>query len=136
MIKINDKDYKLEGLDCRWGKFTRTRNSIIKTGIAPRLFFFVGEENDSIELPLELTITLEEFKNMLVGEEFDMKEEVTDIGYSDNKGWLSLAGNNCTFKVTKLDLDKFLIKFKCDDSFENISFEINEEIKLEFPKNN
>ncbi len=134
MIIINDKNYKLKTLDCYWGKFTRRYHSIIKTGLAPRLFFLVGEDNNSKELLLELTITNEEFKNMPIGKELDMKEEITDIGYSDSKGWLSLAGNDCTFKLTKLDSDKFLIKFKCGDSFENIDFEIDEEIKLVFPK--
>ncbi|MCX4248701.1 MAG: hypothetical protein OSJ65_02925 [Bacilli bacterium] len=134
MIKINDKDYKLKELDCHWGKFTRTYHSVTKIGIAPRLFFFVGEEDNIKELLLELTITDEDFKNMPIGKELDMKEEVTDIGYSDNEGWLTLAGNDCTFKVTKLDSDKFSIKFKCGDSFENLFFEIDEEIKIEFPQ--
>lgn len=135
MLKINNKDYKLEELDCRWGKFTRTYNSITKTGVAPRFFFFTSDNDDEIELLLELTITDQEFINMPLGKELDMKEEVTDIGYSDELGWLSLAGNKCEFKVTKIDLNKFLFKFKCEDSFENINFEINEEIKLELPQN-
>ena len=135
MIKINDKDYKLKELDCYWGKFTRTYHSIAKIGIAPRLFFRVGEESDSKELLLELTSTDEEFRNMPIEEELDMKEEVTDIGYADDKGWLTLAGNERVFKMTKLDSDSFLIKFKCGDSFEKISFEIDEKIKLEFSQN-
>lgn len=65
---------------------------------------------------------------MSLGKEFDMYGEVTNIGYADNKDWLALAENGYTFKVTKLDSDKFLIKFKCDDSFENLFFEINEKI--------
>lgn len=65
-----------------------------------------------------------------------MYEEVTNIGYSDSKGWLTLNGRNYIFKVTKLDSDKFLIKFKYGDSFENLFFEINEEINLKFPKEN
>ncbi len=135
MIKINDKDYKLESLDCHWGKFTRTHNSITKTGVAPRLFFLVGEEDSSKELLLELTITDEEFKKMPIGKELNMKEEVTDIGYDDDKGWLTLSGSDYMLKITKLDTDEFLIKFKCGDSYEQISFEIDEEIKLEFPQN-
>lgn len=135
MIKINDKEYNLEQLNCQWGKFTRTYHSITKTGIAPRLFFIIGEEYDSKELLLELTITDNEFKNMPLGKELDMYEEVIDIGYADNQGWLTLDRNNYIFKVTKLDSDKFLIKFKCGDSFENIFFEIDEKIKLEFPQN-
>lgn len=134
MIKINNKDYTLEEVECQWGKFTRTYHSITKTGIAPRLFFIVGEESDSKNLLLELTITDEEFKNMLIGKELDMKDEVTDIGYADDKGWLSLPISDYVFKVTKLDSDKFLIKFKCCDSFEDITFEIDEKIKLEYPK--
>lgn len=133
MIKINDKEYNLENLNCHWGKFTRTYHSITKTGIAPRLFFIV-DEGDIKELLLELTITDDEFKDMPIGKELDMHEEVTDIGYSDNKGWLTLNGCDYIFKVTKLDLDKFLIKFKCKDFFENLSFEIDEKIILEFPQ--
>ena len=34
----------------------------------------------------------------------------------------------------KFDSDKFLIKFKCGDSFENLFFEIEEKIILEFPQ--
>lgn len=135
MIKINSNEYKLEKLDCNWGKFTRSRNSITKTGIAPRLYFLVGEEVDSKELFLELTITDEEFRNMPIREELDMKEEVIDIGYIDNEGWISLAGKDCTFKVTKLDSNIFSIKFKCEDSFENLFLEIDEKIKLNFPIN-
>ena len=134
MIKINDKEYNLENLNCHWGKFTRTYHSITKTGIAPRLFFTVDEGDNSKELLLELTITDDEFKDMPMGKELDMYEEVTDIGYSDNKGWLTLNGNDYTFKITKLDSNKFLIKFKCGDSFENLFFEIEEKIILEFPQ--
>lgn len=133
MIKINDIEYKLEALDCYWGKFTGSCGFDIKTGIAPRLFFYVDTKENSKELLLELTITDDEFKNMPIGEEIDMRKEVTDIGYSDNKGWLTLGDTNCILKVTRLNSEKFLINFKSPESFESISFEINEEIKLDFP---
>lgn len=45
-----------------------------------------------------------------------------------------MNGSDYTFKVNRLELDKFLIKFKCEDSLENIEIEIEEKIKLEFPK--
>lgn len=96
----------------------------------------MDEGDNSKELLLELTITDDEFKDMPIGKELDMYEEVTDICYSDNKGWLTLIGSNYIFKVTKFDLDNFLIKFKCENSIENIFFEIEEKIILEFPKKN
>lgn len=134
VTKYYDKDYNLENLNCHWWKFTRTNHSITKTGIAPRLFFTADEGDNSKDLLLEFTITDDEFKDMPIGKELDMYEEVTDIGYSDNKGWLNLNRSNYIFKVTKFDSDKFLIKFKCGNSFENLFFEIEEKIVLEFPQ--
>lgn len=107
--------------------------SIKKTGIAPRLFFIIGEEDDYRVVLLELTITDDEFKEMPLGKESNMHEEVIDIGYADSEGWLTLPCTNSTLKVTKLDLDKFLIKFKCEDQSEDVSIEIDEEIMLDFP---
>ena len=109
--------------NCEWGKFTRIYHSVRKTGLAPRLFFIVDKKN-SKELLLELTITDDEFKNMPLRKELDMYDEVMDIGYKDNEGWLHLNENAYTFNVTKLDSNEFLIKFKCGDSFENAFFEI------------
>ncbi len=134
MIKINDHEYSLEKFNYNWGKFTRTYHSITKSGIAPRLLFIVGDEDNSKELLLELSITDKEFKDMPIGKELDMSEEVTDIGYSDHEGWLTLNGSSYIFKLTKLDSNRFLINFKCEDCFENIFFKINEKIILEFPK--
>ncbi len=134
MIKINGENYKLEEVECFWGEFTRTYHSVTKKGIAPRLFFFVGEESDSKELMLELTITDEEFKAMPLDVELDMKEEVVDIGYADDEGWLSLSGKKCVFKITKLGENNFLMKFSCGDDFEKITFEIEEEITFEYPE--
>lgn len=94
----------------------------------------MDEGDNSKDLLLELTITDDEFKDMQIGKELDMYEEVTDIGYSDNKGCLTLNGSNYIFKVNKFDSDKFLIKFKCGNSFENLFFEIGEKIVLEFPQ--
>ncbi len=118
MIKINNKEYKLEKMDCYWDISTRVYNSNIKTGLAPRFFFLVGEESSYKELLIELSLIVEEFENMLIGETLDLKKEVTDIGYTDNAGWLTLIK----------------MEFKCNDSFENIRFEIDEEIRLMFPQ--
>ena len=134
MIKVNEKKYNLESFDYRWGRFTRTYHSSKKTGLAPRLYFMVEEKENSIELLLELTITDDEFKNMPLRKEIDMRDEVIDIGYADNKGWFSLIQSNYTFKLTKLDSYCFLIKFKCEDSSLDVSFEIDEEIMFEYPQ--
>ena len=134
MIKINNKEYKLEKMDCYWDTSTRVYNSNIKTGLAPRLFFLVDEESCYKELLIELSLIVEEFENMLIGQTLDLKKEVTDIGYTDNAGWLTLIETSFMFKLTKLDLNRFLMEFKCNDSFENISFEIDEEISLMFPQ--
>ena len=72
MIKINDKEYNLENLNCHWGKFTRTYHFITKTDISPRLFFVVDEGDNSKELLLELTITDDEFKDIPIVKELDV----------------------------------------------------------------
>lgn len=126
MIKINGKNYKLEEFEARWGKFTRTVDHVEKKGIAPRVFFFVGEGDDEKEIMVELSFTDEEFKNMKIGVEVNMKSEITDIGYTDREGWLSIWNNNFTSSLTKIEENKFHVKLKCVDPFEEIDIEIDE----------
>ena len=129
MIKINDEAYELQEFDIKWGKFTRMINSVKKTGIAPRVFFYVGSEEEK-EIIIELTYTQEEFQNMETGVELDMQKEIVDIIYNDEEGWISLGNTNFSCSLTKVEDKKFHIKFKCGDSFENIIIEIDELITL------
>jgi len=128
MIKINNKEYILKVFNCCWGN--------TKKGLAPNLYFLINEECNNKELFFELSITDKELKNMIIGKELEINKSITDIGYNYGIGWLTLIDSDYIFKVTKFDSDRFLINFKCEDSFENLFFEINEEINLKFPKEN
>ncbi|MCH5166581.1 MAG: hypothetical protein J1F35_01690 [Erysipelotrichales bacterium] len=126
MIKINDEDYELQDFDIKWGRFTRTINSVEKTGIAPRVFFYVGDENKVKEVIIELTFTKDEFQNMKINKEVDIQKEIIDIIYNDESGWISLGNTNFSCSLTKVEDRKFHVNFNCKDTFENISIEIDE----------
>lgn len=126
MIKVNDKAYELGEFDIKWGKFWSKTNGVEKTGIAPRVFFYVGEGDDEKEIIIELTFTDKEFKELEIGKEINLKKEITDIIYNDKGGWLSISDSDYTCSLTKLEEDKFHVKFECHASFDEITIEIDE----------
>lgn len=126
MIKINGTNNKLEEFQDLWGKAIRFSASGRKEGVAPRLFFYVGGCDDEKQILIELSFTKEEFDNMELNQEEDITKEITDIGYSDNKGWLTLIDSKFTCSLTKIDDNKAQIKFNCKDDFEDITIEIDE----------
>ena len=125
MVKINGKDYILEDYGVGWGNFFKETDAGRKEGIAPRFKFYIRDGEEEAEILLELSYKVEEFKAMKNNEEVDLKSEVTDIIYW-NDDWIGLI--DCPFdcRLTRIDDDNFLLKFRCDDDFEEVHIEIEE----------
>lgn len=135
MVIINEQKYDLDRVETEWGTFTRKYKNQIKTGIAPRINFFLCRDNENIKLTLELTVTREEFKDMEIGIKKDLKEEIADIGFEDDKGWMSLIGNDYTFFITKINNEKFATKFRCNSNYETLNIDMDEVIEIVLPTN-
>jgi len=129
MIKINDKEYKTYNTKISWEKFISYKYNQKRTGIAPRILFYV----DNINIEIELSFSKDMFEEMEIGNKSNIKEYITDISFTDGKGWITLMDGKYDFNITKINNKNFLIDFYVNYNYleeDDYNIIITEEIEI------
>ena len=125
MIRINDVEYNDYKVKVMWLDFSvSNKNDKERFGKAPYITFGL----DNILIEIEFTFSKEMFLNLVIDEEKNIKEYVSDINIKNDKGWKSLISEKYDCNITRINDKTFNLDFKVIDN--EIKIFINTRIDL------
>ena len=129
IVKINDieyKDYDINVIEQSFSAFSyKDGKKSERTGFAP--FIQIDLIND-IHIGIEMNYSYEMFRENDLDKEIDISKYITDILYSDEKGWVPITNNEHNTRIKKISDNEYDLYLDVKDD----SFDIKIELKILF----
>lgn len=120
IVKINDieyKDYDINVIEQSFSAFSyKDGKKSERTGVAP---FIQIDLIKDIHIGIEMNYSYEMFRENDLDKEIDISKYITDILYSDEKGWVPITNNEHNTIIKRISDNEynFYLDVK-DDSFD------------------
>ena len=110
MLKLNNKKYSKVSYQVSFGEYKVKQNGKERTGKSPRITFML----EDFHLMLEFIYDKEWIKKIKINDKKEISSYLTDIMYSDSKGWLSLIYGKFRCYLERINDKDYFLDFYCN----------------------
>ena len=119
MIKINSIEYSTNN-KITYGHFSTTMDNIKQEGTSPNVYINCSKSSIMIESIYDISI----INTMEYGAKMDITKYISDIIYTDEKGWISLISGKISCELERIDAKTFRIFLSCYEEELDEKFDI------------